>query len=304
MSDIKPNQAVLFLATGSATSPENVAEFVTDIREGRTPSPQLVEEVKHRYELIGGSPFMRITLAQSAALRQELVKRGIDVPVFNGMCHCEPRIREAVGQMKAAGIQRAVALILAPLPSTFNTNRYARRLDDAQQKLGANIEVRWVEPWWSEPKFIQAWARNVRQALDSGGGLAKLVFTAHSLPARIRQAGDGYEEQLKSCAERIAKLVGYPEWTIAFQSAGQSPEPWLGPSLKELIPTLPAEEYARLVVAPVGFVCDNAEILYDIDIEAKELAREHGLGFYRAAVMNDDPWFIEAVANAVERRLG
>lgn len=303
MSDIQPNPAVLFLATGSATSPENVADFITDIREGRPPPPQLVEEVRHRYELIGGSPFMRITLAQSAALRQELVKRGLDVPVFNGMCHCEPRIREAVAQMKAAGIQCAVALIMAPLHSTFNRARYARRLDEAQQKLGTNIEVRWVESWWSEPKFIQAWACNVRQALDSGGGLAKLVFTAHSLPARIRQAGDGYEEQLKSCAERIAKLVGYPEWTWAFQSAGQSSEPWLGPSLKEVMATLPIDVYQRVVVAPIGFVCDNAEILYDIDIEAKALASEHGLGFNRAAVVNENPWFIEAVANAVTKAL-
>ena len=222
MNDHKPKQAVLFLATGSATSPDNVGEFITDIREGRPPSPQLLEEVKRRYQLIGGSPFMRITLAQSAALQKELSRRGIGVPVFNGMCHCEPRIRNAVEQMKSAGVQKAVAMIMAPFFSTFNRDRYARRLDEAQKSLGTNIELHWVESWWQEPKFIAAWVENIRRVITAAPGKTKVVFTAHSLPARTRQAGDDYEEQLKSCAALMADQVGCKDWTTAFQSAARA----------------------------------------------------------------------------------
>lgn len=303
MNEHRPDRAVLFLATGSATSPDEIAGFITDIREGRPPSPELLAEVQHRYQLIGGSPFMRITLAQSAALSGELMRRGIRSPVFNGMCHCEPRIRSAVERMKQAGIEHAIAIILAPLFSPYNRDRYARRLDQAQRELGTNIAVRWIESWWRQPRFIEAWSEHIQRALGAASGKTKLIFTAHSLPARVEKAGDRYADELKSCAAALAERVGFADWDVAFQSAGASPEPWLGPSLKECLGMLPSAGYERLVVAPIGFVCDNAEILFDLDIEANELARASGIRLARVETMNESALFIAAVADALEGAL-
>ena len=300
MSARRPSQALLFLATGSPTSPAELPGFLADIRGGRPASPELLAEMQRRYQLIGGSPFMCITLAQSEALRAELVRRGRHLPVFNGMCHSEPRIHRATEQMREAGIEEAVALIMAPLFSTFNRERYAKRLDEAQGALDTRIAVRWIESWWRQPGFLEAWAANIRKALDASSAKTKLIFTAHSLPERAEKAGDRYADELKSCATTLAARVGFDDWAVAFQSAGASPEPWLGPSLKEVMPTLPDAGYRRLVVAPVGFVCDNAEILYDLDIEAKDQSRALGLSFERVETMNTTPLFIEAVADAVE----
>ncbi|HBA85305.1 MAG TPA: ferrochelatase [Verrucomicrobia bacterium] len=295
-------KAVLFLATGSATSQENVEEFLLDIREGRPSSPELVEKVKQRYRLIGGSPFMRITLAQAKALKDELSHRGIGNPIFPGMCHCAPRIQDAVAEMKAQGVTQAVALIMAPLHASFNQGRYAKRLREAQEKLGTKIEAAWIESWRQEPKFLQAWEANLRKVQDVPGK-TKWIFTAHSLPARIRQAGDCYEAEFRACAEALAGRLGLADWDTAFQSAGASPEPWLGPSLKECIAHLAESGYSRIVVSPIGFVCDNVEILYDIDIEAKELARQQGLRLDRVEAMNTQPLFIEALADAAGKAL-
>jgi ferrochelatase len=297
MTTASPKNAVLFLATGSASSPEDVEEFLLDIRDGRAPSPELLAEVKERYRLIGGSPFLRITLAQADALKQELARRGLDLPVFAGMCHCAPRIHDAVAKMQSAGIRKAVAIVMAPLHASFNQARYSKRLRDAQRSLGTDIEVRWIESWWEEPKFIEVWTTNIRKALAPDSAKTRLLFTAHSLPERILRSGDRYDKRFRACAAAVADRLGYADWDTAFQSAGASPEPWLGPSLKDRLPGLAEAGYGRVLVAPIGFVCDNAEILYDI--EAKALARENGLRLDRAELPNTMPLFIEAVADAV-----
>ena len=301
MSHTPSNSAVLFLATGSATSAENVEAFVADIREGRPASPELLAAVRRRYQLIGGSPFMQITLAQARQLEAELARRGHPAPLVPGMCHCAPRIVEAVAELKARGITSAVVLILAPLHAHFNQGRYARRLQQAQQELGWPLEIRWIESWWREPKFLEAWEDHLRQALVQDARKTKVLFTAHSLPARVRSAGDPYEQEFQACATTLAERLSLKDWDIAFQSAGGSPEPWLGPSLKERLSQLSG--YDRVVVAPIGFVCDNVEILYDLDIEARELAHQQGLEWVRVETLNVRPLFIEALADAAGKAL-
>jgi ferrochelatase len=301
---ITPHPAVLLMAYGTVSSMDDMAAYLLDIREGRPPSPELVREMRHRYEAIGGSPLLRLTEAQARALESELARRGRPAPVFTGMRHWSPRIREAVAAMNAAGVTEAVAIVLAPHYSSLSIGRYRKRLDEALAETGARIRFRVVESWWNQPRLFDAFEQRVRSALARWEGApaakTRVLFSAHSLPARLKAMGDPYEDQLLAHAKALADRLGLADWMFVFQSAGASPEPWLGPALEEVIPRLAAEGYRRLLVVPTGFVCDHVEILYDLDIEAKALAADHGIDLARTESMNDFPPFIAALADAAE----
>jgi ferrochelatase len=293
------------MAYGTVSSMDDMAAYLLDIREGRAPSPELVTEMQHRYTAIGGSPLNRLTVAQAQALEDELTRRGRHQPVHVGMRHWEPRIRDAVAAMKERGVSEATAIVMAPHYSSLSIGRYRKKLDEANAETGAGIRFKIVERWWDQPKLFDAFEHRILAALgrwpDGPPVKTRVLFSAHSLPARIKKAGDPYEEELREHAGRLAARLQLADWMFVFQSAGASPEPWLGPAIEEAIPELAKEGYKRLLVVPTGFVCDHVEILFDLDIEAKQLAAEHGIDLARIESMNTFEPFIEAIADAVEQ---
>jgi protoporphyrin/coproporphyrin ferrochelatase len=282
--------AVVLMAYGSPSLPEDVRPYLEDIRGGRPVSDEAVEELAERYRRIGGrSPLDELTEAQRAGLEREL-----GVPVFVGMKHWRPRIAEAVESALSVGATRLVGLVLAPHYSRLSIGEYRERLESA---VADRAEVVLVESWHDDPGFLDVVADRVR------GTDAWVVFTAHSLPERILAEGDPYREQLLETSRLVAERAGLVRWSFAFQSASPTGEPWLGPDVLEELDRLKAEGVRKVLVAPVGFVSDHLEILWDLDIEARERAGELGLEFDRIESLNDDPAFIRALAELVEERL-
>lgn len=299
--------AVLLMAYGSPTSIDQVEAYYTDIRRGSPPPPHLLDELKGRYRAIGGgSPLSRIVEEQRAAVQAELARRGLEVPVYAGMRHIAPRIGDIVKGMVADGVTRFVAIALAPQASS-NAAGYRRAVDNALADItaagGTAPRVDYVASWHDQPRFIEALAQT---ALEAHGRFAdpagvRYMFTAHSLPARVVAEGDPYPAELARTAALVAARLGITDYEFAFQSAGRTEEPWLGPDILLEIRRLAAEGVPGLVIRPVGFVADHLEVLYDIDIEAQGVARPLGIRLERARSMNTDPTFIAALADlAVE----
>ena len=279
------------MAYGSPSSPDDIRPYFEDIRGGKPVSDEAVEELAERYRRIGGrSPLDDITEAQRAALEREL-----GVPVFVGMKHWRPRIAEAVDAALAGGATRIVGLVLAPHYSAMSIGEYRERLDAA---LEERAELELVDSWHDRPAFLDVIADRVR------GTDAWVVFTAHSLPARILDTGDPYKDQLLATSRLVAERAGLGDrWSFAFQSASATGEPWLGPDILDELDRLHGEGVRKVLVAPVGFVSDHLEILWDLDVEARERAAELGLELDRIESLNDDPAFIRALAEIVEERL-
>ena len=278
------------MAYGSPSLAKDVRPYLEDIRGGRPVSDGAVEELAERYRRIGGrSPLDDVTEAQRAALEREL-----SVPVFVGMKHWHPRIAEAVESALAGGAGRIVGLVLAPHYSRLSIGEYRERLEAA---VAGRAEVVLVESWHDHPGFVDVVADRVRER-D-----AWVVFTAHSLPERILDEGDPYRDQLHETSRLVAERAGLERWSFAFQSASPTDEPWLGPDILEELDRLHAAGERKVLVAPVGFVSDHLEILWDLDIEARERAAELGLELDRIESLNDDPAFVRALAELVEERL-
>jgi protoporphyrin/coproporphyrin ferrochelatase len=280
--------AVVLMAYGSPSSPEDVRPYLEDVRGGRPVSDEAVAELAERYRRIGGrSPLDDVTEAQRAALEREL-----GVPVFVGMKHWRPRIAEAVDAALAGGATRVIGVVLAPHYSRMSVGEYRERLEDA---LAERAELVLVESWHDDPAFVNVLADRVR------GTDAWVVFTAHSLPERILADGDPYREQLLETSRLVAERAGLERWSFAFQSASATGEPWLGPDLLDELERLAADGVGKVLIAPVGFVSDHLEILWDIDVEAREKAGELGLELARIESLNDDPEFIRTLAGIVRR---
>ncbi len=296
--------AVLLMAYGSPDRLDQVEAYYTDIRRGSPPSPELLDELLERYRAIGGgSPLSRIVEAQRAALELELAARGHPVRVYAGMRHIEPRIGRIVEGMAADGVRRFVAIALAPQASS-NAAGYRRAVDGALAGLGESAPaVIFVDSWHDQPRFIEALAETTREAIGrfADPNEVRVMFTAHSLPARVVAEGDPYPDQLAATAALVAERLGLTGYDFAYQSAGRTGEPWLGPDILAEIRRLATSRVRGLVVRPVGFVADHLEVLYDIDIEAQAVASEVGIRLERARSMNDDPTFIAGLADlAVE----
>jgi ferrochelatase len=292
--------AILLLAYGTPQNLDDMEAYLSDVREGRKPSPELVTEMKHRYSLIGKSPLNEITFAQAAAVEAELARRGTPLKTYVGMRHWTPWIRDTVAKMKADGVEDAATIVMAPHYSSMSIGKYKKRVEEAQAAAGSTIRIRFVDAWWEQPKLQAAVLKNIQNGLARlAGKKTKLIFSAHSLPTRILQMGDPYDKQLKANAEALAARLPGIDWTFAYQSAGASPEPWLGPSVVETLPGLAQQGYTGVLVAPIGFVCDHVEILYDLDVEAKQAAAGHGLALERIESLNVTPLFIEAIADAI-----
>ena len=277
--------AVVLMAYGSPSSAEDMRPYLEDIRAGRPVSDEAVEELAERYRLIGGSPLDEVTEAQRAALEREL-----GLPVFVGMKHWQPRIAEAAEHALQGGANTVVGLVLAPHYSRLSIDGYRERLEAA---LAGQAELRFVESWHTHEPYLAVLADRVR---DTD---AHVVFTAHSLPARILDEGDPYRDQLLETAQLVAERAGLHAWSFAFQSASATGEPWLGPDILEELDSLHARGVARVLACPIGFVSDHLEILWDLDVEARERAAELDLAFDRIRSLNDDPDFVRGLAELV-----
>jgi ferrochelatase len=279
------------MAYGSPERIEDIRAYLEDIREGRAVSDEAVAALTERYRRIGGrSPLDEITERQRAALEREL-----GMPVHVGMKHWRPRIAEAVEAALAGGAGAIVGLVLAPHYSRLSIAGYRERLEGA---LDGRAELRFVESWHDHAPFLDLLSERVR------GTDAHVIFTAHSLPERILATGDPYKDQLLETSRLVAERAGLESWSFAFQSASPTGEPWLGPDILDELDDLHARAVPKVLVCPVGFVSDHLEILWDLDIEARDRAAELGLEFDRIESLNDDPAFIRALAELVRSTLG
>jgi protoporphyrin/coproporphyrin ferrochelatase len=298
---------ILVMAYGGPDSLEDVEPYLLDVRGGRPTSPQLVQEIRERYAQIGGrSPLLEITRQQARAVENELNLRGKGkrrYKAYLGMRHWAPRISQAVAEMKADGIKKAVAIVMAPHYSRMSIELYLKKLDEAVQEQGAEIEIHPVRAWYDHPGLIMAIAEKVDEALRGFEDSSPyILFTAHSLPARILAQADPYPEQLKTTAHLVADRLGLDDdrWSFCFQSAGRTGEEWLGPQIEDYVPELIRSGELNILVVPVGFVSDHVEVLFDIDIETRALAEKMGARLERSRSLNASQTFINALSDLVE----
>jgi ferrochelatase len=282
--------AIVLMAYGSPERIEDVPAYYADIRGGRPIRPELLEELTGRYRRLGiedRNPLNEITERTRAALEHEL-----GLPVFTGMKHWTPRIADAVETAVAGGAETIVGLVLAPHYSRMSIGGYRAQLEEA---LGDRSELLFVERWHDEAALVELWAKRLR------GSDAHVVFTAHSLPARILGEGDPYKDELLETSRLIADAAGTQDWSFSFQSESQTGEPWLGPDILDHLEALHAEDITHVLLAPIGFVADHLEIRWDLDTEAQEKASEIGMQLDRVQMPNDDPAFVAVLARIVRR---
>lgn len=288
--------AVLLLAHGTPASLDDIPEYMRNVTGGRAIPDSVIEEIRHRYGLIGHSPLTEITLRQGDLLAEQL-----GLPVHVGMRNWKPYICEAVNSMRDDGVERMIAICLAPQNSRTSVGLYR----NAALAQAHGMEVDFVECWHDHPLLIEAFAEKLRPALDTAGQETAIVFTAHSVPAHTIAAGDPYERQARETAALVARKLRLPDsqWAFAFQSQGMSGGPWIGPTVEETLRGLRGKGCTRVIIHPVGFVCDHVEVLYDIDIGFRELGREIGIEVSRPESLNDSPKFIAALADLAHSRL-
>jgi len=308
--------AVLLLAHGSPDDPAGIPDFLRNVTGGRPLPPHVVEEITHRYSLIGGSPLNCITAQQAELLATEL-----KLPVYYAMRNWTPYIPDVVRRMETDGVQRAVAICLAPQNSRTSVGLYRRALlgeatgERGQQQFPPAghkpaFEVDFVEAWHDHPLLVQAFAERLLEAWCPAsaryGGLLPVIFTAHSVPAGTIAAGDPYEAQARQTAELVAAAVptlGAGDWRFAFQSQGVAGGPWLGPTVEETILELRSAGHRGVFIQPIGFLCDHVEVLYDIDIAFKQFAEQNGMRLWRAQSLNDSPTLVAALADVARTRM-
>jgi ferrochelatase len=289
------SEAVVLMAYGSPDRLEDVPAYYADIRGGRPIAPEHLAGLVERYRRLGverSNPLNEITEATRAALAAEL-----GVPVLTGMRHWRPRIAEAVERALAGGARTIVGLVLAPHYSRLSIGAYRTQLEAA---VGGRAELRFVERWGDEPGFVDLLADRVRDSLDDD---MHVVFTAHSLPARILDEGDPYRDELLETARLVAERAALRDWTFSFQSESPTGEPWLGPDILDHLADLHGRGVRAVLACPVGFVADHLEIRWDLDVEAADRARELGMRFSRIEMPNADPAFVRVLAGLVRRAL-
>lgn len=287
---------VLLMAHGTPSSMDEMPEYLRLVRGGRPPSPELVAEMRHNYEAIGGrSPLTELTFAQGAALHARL---GVSVPVAVGMRNWTPFLKDAVEQLVRSGARRIIAIPMTPQFSTLSVSKY---YDAAAAAVPSGIELARVVSYHQHPLLVEAFAERVREAGPSAD--EEVIFTAHSLPVRVAAVGDRYAHEVAETARAVASAAGVGRYHRAFQSAGRTPEPWMGLDLGELLRRRAARGARRFLVVPIGFVCDHTEILFDIDVQAAQVVRGLGVTLRRTASLNDSPTFIALLESLVRERL-
>ena len=296
MTDSGAATGVLLMAYGTPATPADIEAYYTHVRRGRPPAREQLDELRGRYAAIGGtSPLLARTREQRAGVQAAL---GDGYRVELGMKHAPPFVEDGVAALADAGVARIVGMVLAPHYSALSVGEYAARAAAAAGEAG--VELQMVESWHLAPGYLDLLARFVGDAV-AGLGVApvEVVFTAHSLPERILAMGDPYADQLAETAAAVAERAGITRWSVGWQSAGRTPEPWIGPDVLDVLPMLVAAGAAGAVVCPCGFVSDHLEVLYDLDIEARAAAARLGLPFARTPSPNADPAFCATLAEVV-----
>lgn len=296
---------VLVMAYGTPRSPADVESYYTRIRHGRPPTAELLKELSDRYQDIGGtSPLAERTAAQVLAIAASLdAKAPGAFDVRFGSKYEPPMIEDVAPGFAHDGITRVIGLVLAPHSSSMSTNQYMAR---ARASLGEDVAFTEIGAWWDQSGFLELIAQRVLDALalvpTERHATTEVIFSAHSLPEKILAQGDTYPEQLRESAEGAARIADITNWDIAWQSAGRTADPWIGPDILRVLRTKKEAGLTDIVSCPIGFVADHLEVLFDIDIQAQELANELGLNLVRTASLNDDPAFIAVLADIVLAR--
>lgn len=303
--------SVLVVSFGGPQGLDDIRPFLANVLRGRRVSPERVEEVAHHYELFGGvSPITTITRRQAAGLQQRLAAAGCPLPVYVGMRNWHPLLPDTLRDMRAAGLRRAVGFIAAAQHSYSSCQQYRENVATARAELrrdGDDVDVTFVGSWFDHPLFVDANAAHVREALERLPGhlraSARLVCTAHSIPSPMASASR-YEAQLRESARLVAEKAGMHDWVVVYQSrSGRPGDPWLEPDICDYLRRERASGLEAAVICPIGFVCDHVEVLYDLDREAAAVSREVGLTMARAEAVNDDPLFLDMMADVVIRTL-
>jgi protoporphyrin/coproporphyrin ferrochelatase len=310
---LKPTSfdSVLVISFGGPQGLDDIRPFLANVLRGRRVSLERVEEVAHHYELFGGvSPITAITRQQAEGLRVRLESAGQPLPVYVGMRNWHPLLPDTLREMYAAGRRHAIGFITAAQHSYSSCQQYRENVTSARAELrkdGHDVEVTFVGSWFDHPLFIAANAAHVTQALarlpESARVAARLVFTAHSIPVQMAQASR-YESQLKQSARLVAEQTGMHDWALVYQSrSGRPGDPWLKPDVCDYLRRERAAGLSAAVLCPIGFVSDHIEVLYDLDREAADVSREIGLLMTRAESVNDDPRFLDMMADVVLRTI-
>ena len=307
---MKKTMGLLVMAYGTPYAETDIERYYTHIRRGRKPSEEQLADLTGRYEAIGGiSPLAKITQSQARGLCDRLneLQDEIEFKLYIGLKHIEPFLEDAVSEMHKDGITEAVSMVLAPHFSTFSIKSYNGRIKEEAEKLG-NLKITSIESWYDEPKFIQYWSDKVSEAFaamtEEQRQKACLIVSAHSLPEKIKELGDPYPDQLQETADLIARAAGVENYEVGWQSAGQTPEPWIGPDVQDLTRELHEQKgYTTFVYTPVGFVAEHLEVLYDNDYECKVVCDDIGATYVRPEMPNAQPQFIDAMADVVLKHL-
>jgi ferrochelatase len=296
--------AVLLIAFGGPTRPEEIRPFLEIVTRGRRIPASRLESVAHHYEQMPGgrSPLNELTAAQARALEAALARDGLALPVFVGMRNWHPFLHETLADMAARGHRTALGVILSALRCEASWDRYQRDVAEARARTPGAPEVQYAPPWFDHPRFHDAVAARTREALARVPGAdawTPLVFTAHSIPVAMADASP-YVGDLTAAAHAVAKRLEHRRFSIAYQSRSGAPgEPWLEPDIGETLKSLGNDRETHVVVVPLGFVCDHVEVLYDLDIEARQVAAAAGVTLHRASAVNDHPDFIAMLADLV-----
>ena len=305
-----PNHtAILLMAYGSPNRLDEVEAYFTDIRGGRKPSREAVEELTSRYRRVGvPTPLLAVSMELGRALERQLNLDPPDDEIYTvhlGMKHWTPRIAVAIDEIVESGADRVIAIVLAPHYSTISTAGYRRQVELALDGAAPDVSLDFVESWHELDGYVQAVADDVRalRAQFSTPEEVVAVFTAHSLPARILKEGDPYQSQLLRTSELVAQRAGIDQWRFSYQSQSHTGEPWLGPELVDTVEELAAQGHRAVLVASIGFIADHLEIFYDIDIEAKEKADALGIELRRTPMLNADPRLAHALHALIAQRI-
>ncbi len=305
----KKRVGLLLMAYGTPRSPEDIEPYYTHIRRGRKPPEDHLQDLKNRYEAVGGiTAFAQITDEQVSGLEREMNERFPEVEwkAYLGLKHIAPFIEDAVEAMHRDGIEEAISLVLAPHYSTYSVKVYNERAKEQAERLGGPV-IHAVDSWYREPSFIQYWVDQLKSTFDSipveEREKAVVIFSAHSLPEKILQMGDPYPQELQETADLIAKEAGVRHYAVGWQSAGNTPEPWIGPDVQDLTRDLYHEKgFTSYIYCPVGFVAEHLEVLYDNDIECKAVTDELGAHYYRPEMPNAKPEFIACLADVLGKQ--
>jgi ferrochelatase len=295
---------VLVMAYGGPNNLDEVEPYLLDVRGQRPTSPEIIEEVRERYRQIGGrSPIREQTQAQAGAIEVALNANGNGFKAFVGMRHWHPFIKDVLVEMQEEGIERAVSVVMAPHYSRMSIGAYYQKVDEAN----STIEFLRIENWHLQAEYIRALAKRVRDALERFPKEARasvpVIFTAHSLPAKILEWNDPYPTQLSETVSAVMEQLGSQPYEFAYQSAAISSIPWLGPDAGEVIERLVSEGEKHILICPIGFVCEHVEILYDIDIVYQNLANSLGVHLERIEMLNTAPEMVKGLAGLIREKV-